>query len=131
MKLTDFGLAVIIDKGPTFFGMCWLYCASALVAYCAGFAGTPGYLAPEVCRRVPYGKEVDIWATGVIMYILLAGYPPFWHDDFQQLYEQIKAGQYDFPSPEWDNVTPAAKVVASDRTCFFAHTPVRNSFRKC
>lgn len=43
------------------------------------------------------------------MYILLAGYPPFWHDDHKLLYEQIKSGDYSFPSPEWDSVTPAAK----------------------
>lgn len=48
--------------------------------------------------------------AGVILYILLAGYPPFWHDDHQVLYEQIKAGDYDYPSPEWDTVTPLAKV---------------------
>jgi calcium/calmodulin-dependent protein kinase (CaM kinase) II len=48
--------------------------------------------------------------AGVVLYILLVGYPPFWHDDTQELYEQIKAGEYDFPSPEWDTVTPAAKV---------------------
>jgi len=93
VKLTDFGLAVMAEPTPTFYG----------------FAGTPGYLAPEVCFRDPYDKPVDVWATGVILYILLAGYPPFWHDDTQQLYEQIKAAQYDFPSPEWDTVTAEAK----------------------
>ena len=59
---------------------------------------------------MPYDKAVDVWATGVILYILLVGYPPFWHDDTQQLYEQIKAGDYEFPSPEWDTVTDEAKV---------------------
>eukprot|EP00050_Salpingoeca_kvevrii_P002061 m.186408 g.186408 ORF g.186408 m.186408 type:complete len:463 (-) comp10528_c0_seq1:202-1590(-) len=93
VKLTDFGLAVKMTDGPSYFG----------------FAGTPGYLSPEVCRRVPYGPAVDVWATGVILYILLVGYPPFWHDDHQVLYEQIKLGDYDFPSPEWDTVTPEAK----------------------
>uniref|UniRef100_A0A671QMA4 Protein kinase domain-containing protein n=1 Tax=Sinocyclocheilus anshuiensis TaxID=1608454 RepID=A0A671QMA4_9TELE len=46
---------------------------------------------------------------GVILYILLVGYPPFWDEDQHRLYQQIKAGAYDFPSPEWDTVTPDAK----------------------
>jgi calcium/calmodulin-dependent protein kinase (CaM kinase) II len=43
---------------------------------------------------------------GVILYILLVGYPPFWDEDQHRLYAQIKAGAYDYPSPEWDTVTP-------------------------
>lgn len=63
IKLADFGLAVEIngDRNEWF-----------------GFAGTPGYLSPEVIRKEKYGKPVDIWACGVILYILLVGYPPFW-----------------------------------------------------
>ncbi|KAG7277829.1 hypothetical protein CRUP_026130, partial [Coryphaenoides rupestris] len=60
-----------------------------------GFAGTPGYLSPEVLRKEAYGKPVDIWACGVILYILLVGYPPFWDEDQHKLYQQIKAGAYD------------------------------------
>lgn len=60
-----------------------------------GFAGTPGYLSPEVLKKEPYGKPVDIWACGVILYILLVGYPPFWDEDQHKLYAQIKAGTYD------------------------------------
>ncbi|XP_057649568.1 calcium/calmodulin-dependent protein kinase type II subunit delta isoform X11 [Chionomys nivalis] len=48
-------------------------------------------------------------SSGVILYILLVGYPPFWDEDQHRLYQQIKAGAYDFPSPEWDTVTPEAK----------------------
>lgn len=61
----------------------------------AGFAGTPGYLSPEVLKKEPYSKPVDIWACGVILYILLVGYPPFWDEDQHRLYAQIKAGAYD------------------------------------
>ncbi|XP_014679293.1 PREDICTED: calcium/calmodulin-dependent protein kinase type II alpha chain-like, partial [Priapulus caudatus] len=70
---------------------------------------TPGYLSPEVLKKDPYGKPVDVWACGVILYILLVGYPPFWDEDQHRLYQQIKAGAYDYPSPEWDTVTPEAK----------------------
>ncbi|XP_030835155.1 calcium/calmodulin-dependent protein kinase type II subunit alpha isoform X9 [Strongylocentrotus purpuratus] len=93
VKLADFGLAIELDNGEQWYG----------------FAGTPGYLSPEVLRKDPYGKPVDIWACGVILYILLVGYPPFWDEDQHRLYSQIKAGAYDYPSPEWDTVTPEAK----------------------
>uniref|UniRef100_A0A8C2BGQ9 Calcium/calmodulin-dependent protein kinase (CaM kinase) II beta 2 n=1 Tax=Cyprinus carpio TaxID=7962 RepID=A0A8C2BGQ9_CYPCA len=56
--------------------------------------------------RVMYVYNV---IAGVILYILLVGYPPFWDEDQHKLYQQIKAGAYDFPSPEWDTVTPEAK----------------------
>ena len=59
-----------------------------------GFAGTPGYLSPEVVKKEPYGKAVDVWACGVILYILLVGYPPFWDEDQKRLYAQIKMGRY-------------------------------------
>ncbi|XP_055518066.1 calcium/calmodulin-dependent protein kinase type II subunit beta isoform X33 [Leucoraja erinacea] len=94
VKLADFGLAIEVQGEQ----QAWF-----------GFAGTPGYLSPEVLRKEAYGKPVDIWACGVILYILLVGYPPFWDEDQQKLYQQIKAGAYDFPSPEWDTVTPEAK----------------------
>uniref|UniRef100_A0A8C2K021 Calcium/calmodulin-dependent protein kinase (CaM kinase) II beta 2 n=1 Tax=Cyprinus carpio TaxID=7962 RepID=A0A8C2K021_CYPCA len=92
------------DKEP---GCCIFRCV--FLHSNAGFAGTPGYLSPEVLRKEAYGKPVDIWACGVILYILLVGYPPFWDEDQHKLYQQIKAGAYDFPSPEWDTVTPEAK----------------------
>jgi calcium/calmodulin-dependent protein kinase (CaM kinase) II len=95
IKLADFGLAVEL---PTPDARDWF-----------GFAGTPGYLSPEVVRREKYTTAVDVWACGVILYILLVGYPPFWDEDQRRLYEQIKRGRYDFPSPEWDSVTDDAK----------------------
>ncbi|KAL7668234.1 hypothetical protein ACOME3_008944 [Neoechinorhynchus agilis] len=96
VKLADFGLALELS--------------SDIPAW-HGFAGTPGYLSPEVLKREPYGKAVDIWACGVILYILLVGYPPFWDEDQQKLYEQIKTGRCEYPSPEWDTVTSEAKAL--------------------
>ncbi|PAA70243.1 hypothetical protein BOX15_Mlig005291g1 [Macrostomum lignano] len=95
VKLADFGLAIELqpDQSSAWFG----------------FAGTPGYLSPEVLRKDAYGKPVDVWACGVILYILLVGYPPFWDEDQSRLYAQIKAGAFDYPSPEWDTVTAEAK----------------------
>ena len=64
-------------------------------SFLAGFAGTPGYLSPEVLRKEPYSYAVDIWACGVVLYILLVGYPPFWDDDQRRMFELIKRGKYD------------------------------------
>ena len=74
VKLADFGLAIEVQGDQ----QAWF-----------GFAGTPGYLSPEVLKKEPYGKSVDIWACGVILYILLVGYPPFWDEDQHRLYAQV------------------------------------------
>ncbi|KAF6312592.1 CaM kinase like vesicle associated [Rhinolophus ferrumequinum] len=79
--------------------------------------GTPEYLAPEVVGRQRYGRPVDCWAIGVIMYILLSGNPPFYEeveeDDYENhdknLFRKILAGDYEFDSPYWDDISQAAK----------------------
>ncbi|XP_018409848.1 PREDICTED: serine/threonine-protein kinase DCLK1 isoform X2 [Nanorana parkeri] len=93
LKLGDFGLATVVD-GP-------------LYTVC----GTPTYVAPEIIAETGYGLKVDIWAAGVITYILLCGFPPFRGsgDDQEVLFDQILMGQVDFPSPYWDNVSDSAK----------------------
>lgn len=75
--------------------------------------GTPGYVAPEILKRKPYHKEVDIWSLGVIMYILLCGFPPFHEDagNLKKLYKQIRAGKYSFPAKFWSNISDAAKAL--------------------
>jgi len=75
--------------------------------------GTPGYLAPEVLNLLdtgePYSREVDLWAVGVILYILLCGFPPFYGEDDDEVYDKIVAGQWSFISPYWDKVSAEAK----------------------
>uniref|UniRef100_A0A673B3C1 calcium/calmodulin-dependent protein kinase n=1 Tax=Sphaeramia orbicularis TaxID=375764 RepID=A0A673B3C1_9TELE len=102
VKLADFGLAIEVQGDQ----QAWF-----------GFAGTPGYLSPEVLRKDPYGKPVDMWACGVILYILL-----------HRLYQQIKAGAYDFPSPEWDTVTPEAKDLINKMLTI---NPAKETVKNC
>ena len=58
--------------------------------------GTPGYVAPEILRDVPYGQKADMWSLGVIAYILIGGYPPFIEQNQSKLFRKIKRGSYEF-----------------------------------
>lgn len=96
IQVADFGLAVrVLVKERSWYG----------------FVGTAGYLSPEVIRREEYGFGVDVWACGIILYILLCGYPPFWDDDQQKLYNKVLSGRFQFYSPDWDSVTHQAKEI--------------------
>ncbi|XP_064481421.1 serine/threonine-protein kinase DCLK1-like [Ornithodoros turicata] len=96
LKLADFGLAV--EMPPD---------GSALFTVC----GTPTYVAPEILAETGYGLNVDIWAMGVIMYILLCGFPPFVSQTNNQdeLFDRILTGQFEFMSPYWDEISDSAK----------------------
>ena len=87
IKIADFGLAkrikdLVHDEPP---------------------CGTPAYVAPEILRNQPYGPEVDIWSIGVICYVLLAGYPPFYDEDMKKLFRKIKDGRYHFHQEHWSD----------------------------
>jgi calcium/calmodulin-dependent protein kinase I len=71
--------------------------------------GTPSYVAPEIIFGRGYDFKVDCWSLGVILYVMLCGFPPFYDDDNAKLFELIKDCQFDFPSPYWDNVSEEAK----------------------
>ncbi|XP_072553413.1 caM kinase-like vesicle-associated, like [Salminus brasiliensis] len=79
--------------------------------------GTPEYLAPEVVARHRYGRPVDCWAVGVIMYMLLSGNPPFYDETEEEntdmhnriIFCRIVAGDFEFDSPYWDDISTAAK----------------------
>jgi len=95
--ITDFGLSAILPQGER------LYRA----------VGTPGYLAPEVLETLDtgegYTQEVDLWGIGVIMYILLCGFPPFYGEDDDEIYDKICEGYFEYPSPYWDDISDEAK----------------------
>lgn len=92
IMISDFGLSKMEDEGQM-----------------ATACGTPGYVAPEVLKQRPYGKAVDCWSVGVITYILLCGYPPFYDESDANLFAQIMRGEYEFDSPYWDEISDSAK----------------------
>lgn len=94
LKLADFGFAVEVGG-----------CGAELTETC----GTPGYVAPEILKGQPYGREVDMWSLGVIAFILLCGYPPFFDDNQNQLFAKIKKGQFEFEKEFWGEVSDQAK----------------------
>ncbi|XP_024909148.1 calcium/calmodulin-dependent protein kinase type IV isoform X1 [Cynoglossus semilaevis] len=98
LKIADFGLSKIIDDQVTMKTVC----------------GTPGYCAPEILRGVAYGPEVDMWSVGVILYILLCGFEPFFDPRGDQyMYSRILNCDYEFVSPWWDEVSLNAKDLVS------------------
>merc|ERR1719291_1124996 len=71
-------------------------------------AGTPYYVAPQVLAG-SYDEKCDIWSCGVIAYILLCGYPPFYGDQDKDILKMVKKGEFEFPSPDWDDRSPESK----------------------
>lgn len=92
IMISDFGLSKMVDN-------------DIMSTAC----GTPGYVAPEVLAQKPYSKAVDCWSIGVITYILLCGYPPFYEESESKLFSKIMKAQYEFDSPFWDNISESAK----------------------
>lgn len=93
VKLADFGLSKIVGTKVMMQTAC----------------GTPGYVAPEVLTATGYDKEVDMWSIGVITYILLCGFPPFYNENLPELFEQILKAEYDFPEDYWKDISSDAK----------------------
>jgi len=75
--------------------------------------GTPGYVAPEILEGLPYDTQSDMWSLGVIVYILLGGYPPFIEQNQRELFRKIRKGQYEFHEEYWGSVSADAKDLIS------------------
>jgi len=106
IAIADFGLSKIVGQQMMMQTAC----------------GTPSYVAPEVLNASGYGKEVDMWSIGVITYILLCGFPPFYGDTVPEIFEQIMEANFDYPEEYWGSVSKEAKdfinkllVVDSDK----------------
>jgi len=106
IAIADFGLSKIVGQQMMMQTAC----------------GTPSYVAPEVLNASGYGKEVDMWSIGVITYILLCGFPPFYGDTVPEIFEQIMEANFDYPEEYWGTVSKEAKdfinrllVVDSDK----------------
>ena len=95
IKIADFGLSKAFSDGDPLKTAC----------------GTPDYAAPEVLTfdQTGYSDAVDLWSIGVITYVLLCGYPPFYADTVPELFEAIKRGTFSFPSAEWSTISANAK----------------------
>jgi len=93
IAIADFGLSKIVGQQMMMQTAC----------------GTPSYVAPEVLNASGYGKEVDMWSIGVITYILLCGFPPFYGDTVPEIFEQIMEANFDYPEEYWGTVTKEAK----------------------
>ncbi|ONM57703.1 calcium dependent protein kinase8 [Zea mays] len=92
LKATDFGLSVFIEEGKMY----------------RDIVGSAYYVAPEVLRR-SYGKEIDVWSAGVILYILLSGVPPFWAETEKGIFDAILHEEIDFESQPWPSISESAK----------------------
>ncbi|KAL7558895.1 hypothetical protein ACA910_019430 [Epithemia clementina (nom. ined.)] len=97
IKIADFGFAKKCLK------------PASLTTQC----GTPGYVAPEILEGTPYDTQVDLWSLGVIVYILLGGYPPFIEQNQRDLFRKIRKGQYEFHEEYWGQVSKEAKDLIS------------------
>jgi len=93
VKIADFGLSKMFSSGEQLMTGC----------------GTPGYVAPEVLLCEVYDYKVDLWSIGVITFILLSGYSPFFSDDETELFEKIMTAEFDFDNECWDDVSKLAK----------------------
>jgi len=108
IKLTDFGLAKYRAHSEKELGM-------------KTACGTPGYVSPEIVNNVRYTVKTDVWSLGVITYILLCGFPPFYSESTFELYQQIKHGDYSFPNPYWSEISKEAKDLIRHMLCVDAN----------
>jgi calcium/calmodulin-dependent protein kinase (CaM kinase) II len=101
VKLADFGSAVWVAEEGTV----------------SGLVGTPYYAAPEVVMGRDYNEKVDVWSAGVVLYAMLAGFPPFYGETVEEIFESVVRGNLRFPPKVFRNVSPEAKDLLRKMIC--------------
>ena len=92
--------------------------------------GTSYYIAPEILPKLGYNQKCDVWSTGVILYILLTGRPPFDGDDDEEITEQVKIGTVSYDDAIWDKISEDAKDLLRNKMLVY-DPKKRESARKC
>jgi len=100
IKVIDFGMSKVFDHSK----------------YMSERVGTAYYISPEVLLG-KYDEKCDIWSAGVILYIIICGYPCFNGDDDEEIFAAIQKGKILFPSPEWDNISKDVKILIKKMCC--------------
>jgi serine/threonine protein kinase len=93
IKITDFGFARRVHTPQSLTSRC----------------GTPTFVAPEILKNIPHDQSADLWSVGVIVYLLLVGYPPFMKDTQAELFQQIRSCDWKFHQKDWENISKEAK----------------------
>ncbi|GLT95127.1 hypothetical protein SLE2022_128280 [Rubroshorea leprosula] len=101
VKLADFGSATWVGE----------------VGSVSGLVGTPYYVAPEVVRGGEYNEKVDVWSAGVVLYVMLAGVPPFYGETAAEIFEAILRGNLRFPPRIFRSVSTEAKDLLRKMIC--------------
>ena len=101
VKLADFGSADWVGEEGTL----------------SGVVGTPYYVAPEVVMGRDYNEKVDVWSAGVVLYVLLAGFPPFYGETAEEIFQAVVRGNLRFPPKVFRNVSPEAKDLLRKMIC--------------
>lgn len=101
IKIADFGFAKRCTKPKSLKTQC----------------GTPGYVAPEILKGILYDSQADMWSLGVIIYILLGGYPPFIEENQRELFKKIMKGRYKFHDEYWSDISEDGKSLIKSLMC--------------
>ncbi|PON41526.1 Tyrosine-protein kinase [Parasponia andersonii] len=82
-----------------------------------GIVGTPYYVAPEVLSGRDYSEKVDVWSAGVVLYVILAGFPPFYGESMAEIFKAVVRANLRFPATAFHSVSPAAKDLLRRMVC--------------
>ena len=105
VKIADFGCSLLMSKKNTL----QYNKGNSTYLKLRQIVGTPGYMSPEVLIHGHYGPPCDIFAVGVILYIMLVGYPPFWGKTNDEIFARTKSGKVNFYRSDWRGISSSAR----------------------